>query len=165
MASRPARRRQAKPPHTTGRVVASDDQTAAPPYTVALSASAERVYREMAERVRAAEARGDMNSAHHTSLRMVDEVLDGVIPHDPVNRTHALSGFLSNVFRYRKGRMRICWIASSAKRQAIVLFISDTPRKAGDARDPYVLFEHMVRSGTFDQLFSDLGIRRPPKHG
>jgi hypothetical protein len=116
----------------------------------------------MVERVRAAEARGDMNSAHHTPLRMVNEVLDVVIPHDPINRRHALSGFLSNIFRYSKGRMRICWIASSEKRQVTVLFISDTPRKAGDRSDPYVMFEQMVRSGTFDRVFSDLGVRRPP---
>lgn len=90
---------------------------------------------------------------------MVDEVLDRIIRQNPIDRRHALSGDLSNIFRFRKGRMRICWIASSARRQVVVLFISDTPRKEGDAYDPYELFGRRVLSGQFNAFFERLGVK------
>lgn len=94
---------------------------------------------------------------------MVDEVLDRVIPQHPIDRRHALAGDLSNVYRYRKGRMRIYWIASSRLRQVGVLFISDTPRKEGDAYDPYRVFGRMVMSGRFNEFFRQLGVKLPDR--
>lgn len=92
---------------------------------------------------------------------MVDEVLDRIIPHNPIDRRDALAGDLSNIYRFRKGRMRIYWIASSEQRLVVVLFISDTPRKQGDAYDPYQLFGRMVMSGQFDAFFAQLGVKLP----
>ncbi len=92
---------------------------------------------------------------------MVDEALDRLIPHDPVNRQYALTGALSRIFRIKKGRLRICWLVSSAQREIVILFISDTLRKEGDARDPYQLFTRLVMSGEFDEIFDRLGVKRP----
>jgi len=90
---------------------------------------------------------------------MVDEVLDRVIPHNPIDRRNALVGNLSNIYRYGKGRIRIFWIASSQKRKVYVLYISDRPRKEGDAYDPYEVFGRMVLSGRFSAFFDELGVR------
>lgn len=133
------------------------------PYEVRLTSTAERVYTEIASRVIAAEERGEQHTAHHTTLRMIDEVLDVIIPRNPIDRKHALSGNLSNIFRFKKGRIRICWIASSAQRVVQVLFISDTLRKEGDRRDPYEVFGKLVQSGEFDAIFDGLGIKRPER--
>jgi len=132
-------------------------------FSVKLSATAEAVYEDMFGRVEKADARGDHDTAHHTALRMVDEVLDKIIPERAVDRGYGLSGTLANVFRCKKGRMRICWIASSEKREAVVLFISETPRKEGDKHDPYKLFEQLVASGGYDEVFDQLGVRRPKR--
>ena len=89
---------------------------------------------------------------------MVDEVLDKLIPHNPIDRRNALVGNLSNIYRYGKGRIRI-FCASSQKRKVYVLYISDTPRKEGDAYDPYEVFGRMVLSGRFNTFFDELGVR------
>lgn len=120
-------------------------------------------YREIVRLARAAEERKDFTSSHCTTLRMVDEVLDRIIPRNPIDRRHALAGDLANIYRYRKGRMRIYWIASSQLRQVGVLFISDTPRKGGDAYDPYRVFGRMVMSGQFNEFFKQLGVKLPDR--
>lgn len=97
-------------------------------------------------------------------LKMVDGVLDR-IPHDPINKRYALSGPLANIFRMKKGRLRICWLASSQKREVTVLFISETLRKEGDVRDPYKVFTDLVMSGRFDEVFDRLGVKRPTRLG
>lgn len=129
-------------------------------YTVRLTESAERVYRSLHERVSAVNARDEVSSSHHTALRMVDEALD-TIQRDPLNKKYALTGVLKNTFRIKKGRMRICWIASSERREAVVLFISETLRKEGDVHDPYKLFTDLVMTGRYDELFDRLGVKRP----
>src|SRR5262245_16606182 len=117
------------------------------PYTVRLTETAKATYAEITSLAQEAEEKGDHTSNHCTTLRMVDDVLDTIIPHDPISRKHALAGQLSNIFRYKKGRMRIYWIASSELREVIVLFISDRPRKEGDIHDPYQVFGKLVMSG------------------
>ena len=126
-------------------------------YEVRLSAKAEAVYNDLARR---AEAGGE-RSAHATTLRMVDEVLDKIIPQGPINPWNALSGPLANIFRYKKGRARICWIASSVQRVDTVLFISESLRKEGDINDPYYVFTNMVMSGQFNELFEQMGVKVP----
>ena len=154
MAKRRGRRQIPRP---TGPEVTSAPQ---PPYTIRLTESAEAVYRSIHDLVQAANGRGETSTAHHTLLRMLDEVLDN-IPKDPLNKKFALTGTLTNMFRMKKGRTRVCWIASSERREVIVLFISDTPRKEGDAHDPYKIFAGLVMSGQFDGLFDRLGVKRP----
>lgn len=129
------------------------------PYGIDITKSAEDVYAELRRKSREAEAAGDYGSMHCTTLSMVQDVIKRVIPNDPLNKKYALRGQLSNLFRIRKGRMRICWIASSRLRKVCILFISETLRKEGDASDPYVILQNLVDSGTFDSIFSKFGIR------
>jgi mRNA-degrading endonuclease RelE of RelBE toxin-antitoxin system len=91
---------------------------------------------------------------------MVEEAIERIIPRDPHNRKHALRDNLSNIFRLQKGRLRICWIASSEMRRVCVLFISETLRKEGDANDPYWLFEKMLMSGELDKYFQQMGVKK-----
>jgi mRNA-degrading endonuclease RelE of RelBE toxin-antitoxin system len=93
---------------------------------------------------------------------MVREAVRHIIPNDPINRRHALRGDLSNIFRLRKGRLRICWIASSRIRRVCILFISESLRKEGDANDPYVIFQGLLDSGMFDTIIAKYGVRVAP---
>ena len=132
-----------------------------------MTATAEGVYKAMARRAKAAEAAGDYVNAHCTTFNMVREAITRIIPNDPLNKSYALRGELSNIFRLRKGRIRICWIASSRMRRICVLFISETLRKEGDASDPYAIFQSLLESGVFDEVIRKFGVRgiprRPPE--
>jgi mRNA-degrading endonuclease RelE of RelBE toxin-antitoxin system len=87
---------------------------------------------------------------------MVEDAVKYIIPRDPIKRMHGLSGPLSNLFRLKKGRHRICWAASSATRRVCILFISETLRKEGDANDPYNVFTKLVLAGEFDEIIGRL---------
>jgi mRNA-degrading endonuclease RelE of RelBE toxin-antitoxin system len=128
-------------------------------YDVDMTATAEAVYKELGRNAKQAEQRGDYSSTHITTFEMVRDVIKRIIPSDPINRKYALRDALSNVFRIRKGRMRICWIASSKMHRVLILFISETMRKEGDANDPYVILQNMMDSGSFDQYFEQMGVR------
>ncbi len=148
---------------------ASPSVTAPLLYDVDMTATAEAVYRELGRKAKEAEQRGDYTNSHITTFEMVKDVIKRVIPSDPLNRKYGLRGELSNIFRIRKGRMRICWIASSKMHRVLILFISETLRKEGDANDPYVILRNIMDSGNLDQYFSELGVRmarlRNPKLG
>ena len=107
-------------------------------------------------------ARGDFTNAHCTTLRQIDDALENIIPHDPFNSRYALAGDLKSLFRLRKGRLRICWIGSPDQKRVFVVFISETLRKAGDANDPYKILTKMVKNGTYNEFFKQLGITPPP---
>lgn len=132
-----------------------------PPYKVELTATAKRVYRAWYKDAREADERGDPTNAKCTLFRMVDEAVEKIIPQDPINRQYALTRELSNIFRLHKGRVRICWIASSEQRKVSVLFISESLRKEGDANDPYRAFTKMLMSGEFDSEFTKMKVRKP----
>jgi len=87
----------------------------------------------------------------------VEEVLERIIPHDPFSPSRALSGVLSGIFRVKKGRTRICYIGSSKTKRIVVLYISDTPRKQGDSKDPYAVLTKMVHAGKFGELIKRIG--------
>jgi mRNA-degrading endonuclease RelE of RelBE toxin-antitoxin system len=148
------RRRASEPPGTSKPL-------APPPYHIFLTDSAKAVYADLFNKSRAAEAKGDPTNAACTIFRMVREAIKTIIPQNPIDRKYALSGYLANIFRVKKGRYRICWIASSQHRMIFILFISESLRKEGDVHDPYRVFEKMVRAGEFDSFFDRLGIRRP----
>jgi hypothetical protein len=59
--------------------------------------------------------------------------------------------------------LRIYYAASSKERKIIILYISETLRKDGDVRDPYSIFTRLVLSGRFDEVFTKLGVRVPPR--
>jgi mRNA-degrading endonuclease RelE of RelBE toxin-antitoxin system len=82
----------------------------------------------------------------------------------PESTTNALSGPLANIFRVKKGRLRIYYAASSKDKKIVILYISQTLRKAGDVNDPYSIFTRLVMTGHFDKVFERLGVRIPPKH-
>jgi mRNA-degrading endonuclease RelE of RelBE toxin-antitoxin system len=128
-------------------------------YAVDITKSAEDVYAGLRRKSLEAEAAGDYGNMHCTTFAMVQDVIKRVIPNDPLNKKYALRGQLSNIFRIRKGRLRICWIASSRLQRVCILFISETLRKEGDANDPYVILQNLVDSGTFDSIFSRFGMR------
>jgi mRNA-degrading endonuclease RelE of RelBE toxin-antitoxin system len=128
-------------------------------YRVELTATAERVYRRIFDDANACLAAGDESNSKVKQFRMVDEMLDKVIPHDPFAPERALSGPLSGIVRVKKARLRICYAASSKQRTIVVLYISDTPRKAGDANDPYAILTKLVMSGKYDSVFDRLGVR------
>lgn len=130
-------------------------------YTIELTDVAEAVYNRLADDADNCIRAGDLNNSKITLFCTVEEAVDKIIPHDPFNRDRTLSGPLSNIFRIKKGRLRICYIGSSRLRRITVLYISDTPRKEGDAHDPYAQLTRLVSSGRFDALFDVLGVKRP----
>ncbi len=129
------------------------------PFAVDITASAEEVYRDLYRKCKAAENLGHSESVHCTTFRMIEEAVKKIIPRDPLNKTYALRGDLSNIFRLRKGRCRILWIASSTMRRICILFISETMRKDGDSNDPYEVFQRLFESGRFDEMLRQFGVR------
>jgi mRNA-degrading endonuclease RelE of RelBE toxin-antitoxin system len=132
-------------------------------YRVELTPTAQKSYEEIHADAQACIEAGDGSNAKVVTLRMVDDVIDNIIPHDPLAVRNALSGPLSNLFRVKKGRMRIYYAASSKERKVVILFISQTLRKAGDVNDPYSIFTRLVMTGRFDQVFAQLNVRIPPR--
>lgn len=133
-------------------------------YAIELTPTAEKVYRRLFEESSACLAQGDTGNSKVTTFHMVEEALDRIIPHDPFATERALSGPLSGLVRVKKGRIRICYAASSKLKKIVIIYIYDTPRKAGDIQDPYSILTRLVLSGKMDTVFQELGIRRPPKH-
>jgi mRNA-degrading endonuclease RelE of RelBE toxin-antitoxin system len=140
-----------------------DEKPSPLPYTVEMTASTEAVYVDLFRKAKAAESSGHPESAHSTTFNMVKEAVKTITPNDPPNKRYALRGKLSNIFRLRKGRLRICWIASSRMRRICILFIAQTLRKQGDANDPYVIFQNLLESGRFDEVMQELKVKMP--HG
>jgi hypothetical protein len=134
------------------------------PYEVYMAKPAEDVYVALYKRCKEAQARGDVSNAHCTTFSIVSDAVKNIIPRDPLSKNHALSGDLSGIFRLHKGRMRICWVASSESRAVWILFISETVRKAGDVNDPYRIFTQMVMSGQYKEIFTHIGIAVPAVH-
>ena len=141
--------------------IASKDSSAA--FEVTLSEAAESAYDGFYKRAADARNRGEATSYHYTSLNMIDEVLEHIIPRDPFNKQYALQGNLSGIFRMKKGRFRIGWIGNSTLRQVTVIFISENLRKEGDSKDPYRLLTAMLLSGECDEVFVGLGLPPPSK--
>src|SRR6266436_2458975 len=107
------------------------------PHTIELTPTAQKAYEEMHADAQGCIAAGDPSNAKITLMRMVDDAIDNIIPHDPFSTSKALTGPLSNIFRVKKGRLRIYYAGSSKEKRIVVLYISQTLRKAGDVNDPY----------------------------
>jgi mRNA-degrading endonuclease RelE of RelBE toxin-antitoxin system len=132
-------------------------------YTIELTDIAEAVYNRLCQDAEACLGRGDETNSKVKRFRIVDDVLDRIIPHDPFAPERALSGSLSGIYRIKKGRLRICYVGNSKTRKITILYISDTPRKEGDSHDPYKVLTRLVKSGKFNALLSRVGINHPPK--
>lgn len=131
------------------------------PYSIQLTPEAEETYRDIARRARKPAAEGDHANTRVKMLRLVDELIDKIIPHDPFDTSRALSGDLKGIFRVKKGRLRICYVGSSVDRVITILYIADQPRKAGDKNDPYAILTKLVGSGRFDEFYKALGLPQP----
>lgn len=130
-------------------------------YAVELTKTAQATYERIYDDAQACLDKGDESNSKVKLLRVIDDAIDKLIPHDPFNPERALQGPLSNIFRVSKGRTRICYAGSSKAKKIFILYISDTPRKSGDVHDPYAIFTRLVLSGKFNAVFSELGIRMP----
>jgi mRNA-degrading endonuclease RelE of RelBE toxin-antitoxin system len=139
------------------------DGTSSLAYEIDMTEAAEEVYKKLARLSKTAEAAGDYVNAHCTTFHMVRDAITRIIPNEPHSKNHALRGDLANIFRLRKGRMRICWIASSRMRRVCILFISESLRKEGDTNDPYEIFKSLLDSGIFDGVIRKYGVRIPTK--
>ncbi len=134
-------------------------------YKIELTPTAQKTYEDMYSEAQACMAAGDKANAKVTALNMVDDAIDNIIPHDPFSRSNSLTGPLANLYRVKKGRMRIYYAASSRDKRIVILYISETPRKAGDINDPYAIFTRMVMTGRFNEIFTELNVRIPGKGG
>lgn len=151
------------PTHRQGQQKVDPEKTkaagqASAPYDVKFSEHAFSVYQVLHQKMQDAEKRGDTSSSHHTVFRMIEDAIKNFIPRHAIDKNYGLAGPLSKFFRVKKGRYRICWAASSERREVCILFISETMRKAGDANDPYKIFEKLVQSGQFDHLLGRFGV-------
>lgn len=72
---------------------------------------------------------------------------------------HRLKDDLTGVLRIKHGRLRLFFIAN--QEAAIVLMVGY--RKAGDRHDAYEEFGRLLQRGTFDQLFAELRLAKPPR--
>jgi hypothetical protein len=101
------------------------------------------------------------NSSHAKTWRVVREIAATKLcqPDIALEATHAMKGELANLFRWKFGRNRLIYIASSEKRQVTILMLGF--RKEGDANDAYEVLRRRLKSGEFDQLFFDLGVAKP----
>lgn len=125
------------------------------PFKIELTASAEAVYLELRQHALDAEGRGDGTNQHCTTFRMVEQAIRTVIPANPTDKKYALHGPLANFFRIAKGRLRIVWAVSTEHRAILIVYISNTPRKEGDAQDPYEVLHRLARAGYLRTVIAD----------
>jgi mRNA-degrading endonuclease RelE of RelBE toxin-antitoxin system len=151
-----------KPKHSVAPVPKKTEvRPSAERYGVDMLAGAEETYLELFKKCKEAEQRGDYSNSHCTTFRMIQQAVREFIPQHPHDRKYALSGELANIFRMKKGRYRICWIASSSLKRVCILYISESLRKEGDVNDPYRIFAQMVMSGRFNDVFQQFGVKMP----
>jgi len=129
--------------------------TTLPPYKVSLTASAKQAYLELEEHHLRAEAAGDSSNQHCTTFRAVDDAIRRIIPNDPLNMRYALHEPLRDMYRIAKGRLRIVWAVAPEFREVLILYISNTPRKEGDAQDPYAILNAMAKAGYLKTIIED----------
>jgi hypothetical protein len=125
------------------------------PFTIDMTEPAETAYREFRQRSIDAESRGETQNQHCTTFRMVNHAIRTLIPADPTNKKYALHGPFANFFRIAKGRLRIVWAVSLADRAILIIYISNTPRKEGDAQDPYEILGRYAKAGFLKNVIED----------
>jgi len=74
----------------------------------------------------------------------------------------ALSGSLSNLFRFSRENLRLCYLGHGEQRRIIVLYICQSSEEENES---YATFTYMVMSGKFDAAFASLGLRPPDRQG
>jgi len=86
-----------------------------------LSDVAAKVYQRIYKDAQDCLDRGDDTNSKVKLLRIVDEVLDTIIPHDPFAPERGLAGLLSGIYRIKKSRLRICYVGSSRQRKIMAI--------------------------------------------
>jgi hypothetical protein len=101
------------------------------------------------------------NSTHAKTWRVIRDIVNTRLcqPGVAFESTHAMKHDLANLFRWKFGRNRLIYIASSEKRQVTILLVGF--RKQGDASDVYEELRRRLKSDEFDALFADLGMAKP----
>jgi hypothetical protein len=59
------------------------------------------------------------------------------------------------MYRIAKGRLPVAWTVEPDLKEILILYISDTLRKEGDQRDPYVVLSAMAKAGYLTQMIED----------
>jgi hypothetical protein len=130
------------------------------PLQIQLTATAEATYAKLWWEADGCISKGDQTNPKVTFFRALDEALNTGIAADPFNPKNALSGVLSNVFRFGKENLRICYLGHGRQRRIIVLYICESGDQEGDS---YATFAYMLMSGKFDAAFASLGIKPPDR--
>ena len=123
-----------------------------------LSYSAEAVAQLGAAKTKAEAKPSGGHAANYNALRkIIEEIVAD--PQFAFAHQNMLRGQLANVLRVKHGRERIFYIASSKLGRACVLLIGY--RKSGDKNDAYEVFQRLLRRGSFDAHFAELGVTKP----
>ena len=125
------------------------------PFTIEMTEPAEAVYRDLHQRSSDAESRGEHQNQHCTTFRMVKHAIRTLIPANPTSKAYALHGPFANFFRIAKGRLRIVWAVSLTHRAILIIYISNTLRKEGDAQDPYEVLGRYAKAGYLKNVIED----------
>ena len=133
------------------------------PFAVRCSPYALDYVRRLQEAAFDKQGKEKTGSEQLTAYQTVRACLTGLIPNHALNNRLALGvrgGVrLAGIYRAHAGRLRVCWIASSQLRRAIVLVIGR--RKEGDRNDVYADLERLLRGGFLDAYFAELGQQNP----
>jgi toxin YhaV len=91
-------------------------------------------------------------------LKAIDQGIKETIPQDPLASYLALTGALRKFSRLKKkglpNRYRLFFRVFSEQQSIIILWLG-FPRKEGDKRDCYVVFEKLVKKGEFPKSMTD----------
>jgi len=129
---------------------------------IQLTATAEAAYLRFSDEAENCTAKGDECNPQVKFFRALNDALTKDIPSDPFNRKMALSGSLSNIFRFSRENLRICYLGHGQQRRIIVLYICQSKAEESNS---YATFAYMVMSGKFDAAFTSLGLKPPDRQG
>jgi hypothetical protein len=129
---------------------------------IQLTATAESIYTRCSEEADHCISSGDDRNPKVKFFRTLDDALNSGIPSDPFNQKIALSGTLSDLFRFSQDNLRVCYLGHGEQRRIIVLYICQA---SAEEYESYATFTYMVMSGKFDAAFASLGLRLPDRQG
>jgi hypothetical protein len=129
---------------------------------IQLTATAENAYTRCSDEAEHCISTGDDRNPKVKFFRTLDHALSNRIPADPFNQKIALSGSLSNLFRFSQDDLRVCYLGHGEQRRIIVLSICQA---SAEESKSYATFTYMVMSGKFDAAFASLGLRPPDRQG
>jgi hypothetical protein len=129
---------------------------------IQLTATAQSAYTRCSNEAEQCISTGDERNPKVKFFRTLDDALTNRIPADPFNQKIALSGSLSNLFRFSQDNLRVCYLGHGEQRRIIVLYICQA---SAEEHESYATFTYMVMSGKFDAAFASLGLQLPDRQG